>query len=155
MPTIGCTARAALETQRPPPHNPHVHLPRRIGRSKDQTVKHAVMALTMSAGLLWATGCGMPGRWVVHRTEPETARGSFEEGEITLRPDHTYVAEAQYPGAKVTREGRWEYADGKLTFTGDDGRQRVYEAELLDFGKRLKIVTVVQGADVVAILTRQ
>lgn len=92
-------------------------------------MKVMLKGMFLSCALLMLTGCAnMYGTWAVDSVEPEAAAKNFEFAKVTLNEDGTYVAEVTYDEKTRESKGEYTYEDGKLTFKGQGGHDRTYDA---------------------------
>jgi hypothetical protein len=96
-------------------------------------------ALLLPVALLALVGCGVQGTWKLESWEPESA-ADYAFAKIVLNEDGTFSAEAAEGSKLESTAGKYEFAEGKLTFTLDDGRTRTYDADLRCPGTQLWIM---------------
>lgn len=118
-------------------------------------MKNAWKVLTLSVTLLVLTGCAnVVGKWALDSITPEEARGHYTMARVALNKDGTYAAAAKKGDETVKSAGTYTFDEGKLTFTSEAGKVRVYDARLIDFGTKMEVKTTVDDEEVTAIMKR-
>jgi hypothetical protein len=109
--------------------------------------------LCLCCVLLALSGCtSMTGRWTIESVEPASAKAGCPLNTFCLMSDGTYRACAMEGKECKVSTGKYTYDQSakKLTFTMADGKERVYNAELVD-GK-MKVWSDEKGKEWTAML---
>jgi hypothetical protein len=123
----------------------------------ETNVKTALKVLLASCLLAALTGCGgVAGHWKLESIQPETAKGSFDLAMLCLGKDGACCAAAR-EGDQVKRmTGTYKYdrAAKTLTLSTEGGPERVYQAQVLCPGTRLKVWSDTPGKEWTAMMSK-
>jgi hypothetical protein len=120
-------------------------------------MKATVQGLVLACVVLSLTGCGsLTGHWTMESIKPEASKQHFDLGMLCLCKDGTFLMCSGAGDKCKETTGTYKYAaaDKTLTFTFDQGKERVYKAELTEGGKKMKVEGTAKGEDWTAMLKR-
>ena len=90
-----------------------------------------LLTLLIPAGLVFATGCTVTGKWTLEKIKPTAGLHEFDYASLTLQKDGSFYGEALNPGVRATA-GTYTYRDGTLVLEPYDGPRVAYAAQQPD-----------------------
>lgn len=112
-------------------------------------------AVIVTFALVLLSGCGIEGKWRFQEVMPTDARGQFQFGEVTFRPDGAFDAIADFGDGAKPSSGAYTFSNGELALTNANGDKIVYDAAIESMGSILRVKKMMHGKEVMATFKRQ
>jgi len=120
-------------------------------------MKRLLGGLILGLAVVALTGCtSAVGHWKMESITPETAKKDFQFCMMCLSKDGQYMACAMAGDEPKKMTGTYKYdASAKtLTFTGSDGKERAYQAEVTNLGCKMKVSSEAKGKEWTAVMKK-
>ncbi len=104
-------------------------------------MRNLLRAMLLACVLVAVSGCGINGCWTLESIKPETAKANFEYTTICLSKSGDYCAAVKTDDEvkRLTGTYKFDRAAQTLSFSTEGGPERVYKAQLMCPGSKLKV----------------